>query len=174
MAVSEHGKQAIAQEVAFGIDKAQIAKARGLTANGLAMMVAKPEMQAMIEDERKMLATRMSMAMVHLSNQVEKSVQNIVSIANNLEHKDAYRANMDIIGMFKAPKQETEQRIEVNIKTEVINTIVGELDKMMTVHSKFDPERRLMTGAQARVHAFGDNPEQHLIDSLIDRNVVDE
>lgn len=174
MAVSEHGKAAIAREIAFGIDKAQVARSRGLTPDGLAEMIKKPEMQAMIQAERDLLATKMSMAMVHLGNQIEASVKNVIAIANDLEHKDAYKANMDIIGMFKSPKTESEQKIEVNINTEVINNIVHQFDKIMSVHAKFDPSTRLMSGDEAKVSAFGREPSQALIDALTERNGPDE
>lgn len=174
MAVSEHGKIAIAREIAFGIDKAQVARARGLTPNGLAELVKRPDMQEMIKNEQDLLSTKMSMALVQLGNQIDRSVQNVVAIANDLEHKDSYKANMDIISMFKSPKQETENKIELNINTEVINTIVHELDKVMLVHAKFDPTTRLMTGETARVSAFGSDQLQMKIDALNERNGPDE
>lgn len=174
MAITEAGKRAIAREIAFGIDRVQIAKVRGLTIAGLSEMSRRPEMAAMIEEEREMLSARMNMALVHLNDQVEQSVKNIIAIANNLEHKDSYKANTDILGMFKPPKQESEQKIEINVNADVINTIVGELDKMKDVHAKFNPIGRLMTGDQARVKAFGADPEKRIIDSVLERNSPDE
>lgn len=159
---SELAKHQIAQEIAFGLPKVQIARAHGMTPGGLANLLRTQEMSDLVLKARDELLQKRDRALLKLAMNLDATAENIVAMANDLNHKDSFKANQQILETFRPPEQKGDQSITINLEAEVINALGDPLQKLLARHHDFDPTDRLLTGDEARPKAYGAGPTEEI------------
>lgn len=132
---SEQAKALIAKQIAHGFRKTHVAKLHGYySPANLDKLLKTEDMQRRIAREQEQIGMRFDNAMTVLAEQVGKSADNVAAIANDLEHKDSYKANTYILDAFignnKDDSDKTQIRVNVSDSVfEVIATNMADLAK---------------------------------------------
>lgn len=105
--LTDYQRRAIAREIVFGLAPKQIAGIHGLTPQGLSKMLQRDEMKGLIEEEQAYFRARAEGAYIHMYTHLEKSAKNITNIADDLGHKDSFKANQFILESAAPTKKES-------------------------------------------------------------------
>ncbi len=149
---SHLNKRLIAKELAFGWKKTQIAKVHGLAYDNLLGWIKRDEeLKIMIEEERDKLLTRFDAAGMAMADSVKLAADNIIAIANDPDHKDAYRANVYLLEQFVG--REKGPAIEVNVNENVLNVLATGMEELSKLRSgaifQSPKSAEILTGTRA-------------------------
>ena len=96
-------------------------------------MLRSEEMKALVSEEESHAQATVDKAILHLFGNLQQSAQNMVAIANDLEHKDSYKSNKDIMGFFRPEEVAPAQKLEINVYGDVLNEIGTELRSLRKI-----------------------------------------
>lgn len=127
---TEQLKKLVAQEIALGLKRTDIARLHGYTPNGLYKLIQTPEMKDLIKDQESLLAARQLRSRIYFADYVDNASKNIIAIAGDTDHKDSYKANQFIAEQFTEQKKEIDTRVEVNITGDIMHSVKQSFEKM--------------------------------------------
>ncbi len=130
----------------------------GVGASDIRKLMEKDQgFRQLVENYRTLARKDIIAALSGLQAHAQQAANNLIEMADNLEHKDCYKANDRILSLISDPEEQREQgeggsgssAPSVNVTLQVLAPLAAEIKRWNTVDAKKIPDAVLLMGEDA-------------------------